>query len=138
MVKEFTLYTDGACSGNSGPGGWAVVSVSPQEVWASGSLPLTTNNEMELSAMLHALDFVPGLLLQFDVPRVLIISDSQWVVNMALGQWKAKVHVEKIRLLQGLVRELGERVVIRWERGLRWGSGDEYADREAKKAMLGT
>ncbi len=56
MMKEVTIYTDGACSHNPGPGGWAAVLIyKGSEKRISGFVPDTTNNRMELSAVLEAL-----------------------------------------------------------------------------------
>jgi ribonuclease HI len=72
------VYTDGACRGNPGPGGWAwaVEGGSPQ---ASGGEPLTTNQRMEVTAVLEALGALPG--------DVRIVSDSTYVVNCFRQRW---------------------------------------------------
>ena len=55
-MKTVTIYTDGACSGNPGPGGWgAILSYKGQEKEISGGEPETTNNRMELTAVIEAL-----------------------------------------------------------------------------------
>ena len=84
------LYTDGACSGNPGPGGWAYIMKDPKTGCArecSGGEPSTTNNRMELISVIEGLD---GL----DRPsRVEVYSDSQYVckgLSEWLDQWKAK------------------------------------------------
>jgi len=56
MKKKITIYTDGACSGNPGKGGWAAVIIEDEnEKTISGSEMLTTNNRMELLAVINAL-----------------------------------------------------------------------------------
>ena len=56
LLKDVLIYTDGACSGNPGPGGWAaVLKYGPHERVVSGAEPETTNNRMELRAALEAL-----------------------------------------------------------------------------------
>jgi ribonuclease HI/uncharacterized phage-like protein YoqJ len=72
-----TVYTDGACSGNPGPGGWAWA--VPGGRWASGAEPRTTNQRMELVAALEALRAIEGPL---DV-----VSDSTYVVNCFRDRW---------------------------------------------------
>lgn len=72
-----TVYTDGACSGNPGPGGWAWVDV--EGPWASGSENPSTNQRMEIMAVLDALRTYPG--------RVTIVSDSTYVVNCFRDKW---------------------------------------------------
>ncbi len=72
-----TVFTDGACSGNPGPGGWAWV--EPEGEWASGFDPTTTNQRMELEAVLRACE-------HFDGP-LHIVSDSTYVVNCWRDGW---------------------------------------------------
>ena len=79
------LFTDGACSGNPGPGGWAFLlrhPASAKEVRKSGGEAQTTNNRMELSAVIHGLGALtrPSL--------VDLYSDSQYVLN-GLKEWLA-------------------------------------------------
>jgi ribonuclease HI len=71
------VYTDGACQGNPGPGGWAWA--VPQGPWAAGAAERTTNQRMELTAVLEALHHVEGLLL--------VMSDSAYVVNCFRDRW---------------------------------------------------
>ena len=59
-MKTVTIYTDGACSGNPGPGGWgAILQYGKAEKELSGSEPSTTNNRMELLGVITALAFYP-------------------------------------------------------------------------------
>lgn len=79
------LYTDGACSGNPGPGGWAFILRHPasgKEIERSGGDPATTNNRMELSAVIHGLDALTR------ASSVDLFSDSQYVLN-GLKEWIA-------------------------------------------------
>jgi ribonuclease HI len=72
-----TVYTDGACRGNPGPGGWAwAVDAGPS---ASGGEPHTTNQRMEVTAVVQALQSLPGPLL--------VVSDSTYVVNCFRQKW---------------------------------------------------
>jgi ribonuclease HI len=73
------VYTDGACSGNPGPGGWAWA--VPGERWASGADAATTNQRMELTAALEALRELGGPL---D-----IVTDSTYVANCFRDKWYA-------------------------------------------------
>ena len=58
-MKTVTLYTDGACSGNPGPGGWgAILEYGPHRVELSGGEKSTTNNRMELTAVIRALSLL--------------------------------------------------------------------------------
>ena len=77
-VKTVTLYTDGACSGNPGPGGWgAILSYSGVEKELSGGERNTTNNRMELTAAIKALDLLNSVLITFFFKETIdIITDN--------------------------------------------------------------
>ena len=77
MAETQIVYTDGACSGNPGPGGWAWA--IPGGRYASGAAPHTTNQRMEVTAALEALRTLPG--------RLEIVSDSSYLVNCFKQRW---------------------------------------------------
>lgn len=82
---EVVLFTDGACSGNPGPGGWAAILKHPASgkvrTLAGGS-PLTTNNKMELTGAIEGLKAIDAT----KPRRVHLVSDSQYVIH-GLTQW---------------------------------------------------
>jgi ribonuclease HI len=78
-VTPVTVYTDGACSGNPGPGGWAWAVAPDGNPSASGGDPRTTNQRMEITAVLEAVRALPGLLH--------VMSDSTYVVNCFRDRW---------------------------------------------------
>ena len=81
-MDEVVIYTDGACSGNPGPGGWgAILMYRDVEKEISGGSKDTTNNIMELTAVIEALK-----LLKFPC-EVQVYSDSSYVVNTFLQGW---------------------------------------------------
>ena len=81
-MKNITLYTDGACSGNPGAGGWACVLIfNDNKKEMSGGESLTTNNKMELMAVIN------GLKALKEPCNVEIFSDSAYVVNAFLNDW---------------------------------------------------
>ena len=87
-MKQVEIFTDGACSGNPGPGGWgAVLRYNGHEKEISGGEANTTNNRMELSAVINALALLK------EPCKVTLYSDSQYVCNaLKLGwakKWKA-------------------------------------------------
>lgn len=92
-----TIFTDGACSGNPGPGGWAaVLSAGKQHKEIFGRKPHTTNNEMELMAVLEALKALKRTGLS-----VAIYTDSELVVGLLAGKYSTqKPH------LQAIVRDI--------------------------------
>ncbi len=75
-MKEVTIYTDGACSGNPGAGGWGTILVyKGREREMSGGAAETTNNRMELTAVIE------GLKALKEPCRVTVVTDSQYVAN---------------------------------------------------------
>ena len=81
-MEEVTIYTDGACSGNPGPGGWGTILMykdTKKEI--SGGKDNTTNNIMELTAVIEGLK-----LLKFPC-KVKLYSDSAYVVNAFVQKW---------------------------------------------------
>ena len=81
-MKKVTLYTDGACSGNPGKGGWGAVLIYGKiEKELSGVAEVTTNNQMELTAVIE------GLKALKEPCEVLVYSDSAYVVNAFNQNW---------------------------------------------------
>lgn len=128
MPLATTVFTDGACSGNPGPGGWAWV--QPDGDWASGFDPETTNQRMELTAALGACEHFEGPLR--------IVSDSTYVVNCWRDRWwegwlrrgwknSQKQPVANRDLWERLVPHFRDRsdLELEWVKG---HSGDEWND----------
>ena len=93
-MKDVTIYTDGACSGNPGPGGWAaILSYKGIEKEISGGEPETTNNRMELTAVIRALELLK------EPCTVTVYTDSQYVSKAItegwLKKWKAAGFTKK-------------------------------------------
>ena len=81
-MDEVTIYTDGACSGNPGPGGWgAILMLGENRKEISGGKKDTTNNVMELTAVIEALKLLKRPC------KVDLYSDSAYVVNAFLQNW---------------------------------------------------
>lgn len=81
-MKEVIIYTDGACSGNPGPGGWgAILMYGEHQKEISGYVPLTTNQRMELTAVIEALKMLK------EICRVKVYSDSAYVINAFNQHW---------------------------------------------------
>jgi ribonuclease HI len=95
----FTIFTDGSCQPNPGPGGWAAYCVETRQTWKGGSRQ-TTNNEMEMAAVLGAFGGMP------DGADVLIVTDSKLTIgwlcmnyktdtNPAIGQLRQSIFILK-------------------------------------------
>jgi ribonuclease HI len=136
------IWTDGACSGNPGPGGWAALLRSgTRELELSGSEPLTTNNRMELRAAIEALSALRGN------PPVTLYTDSRYLrdgVLVWLPAWKqrgwrtaAGKAVRNPDLWQRLDELIRHHAVewhwIRGHEGIRY---NERVDRLARSAIL--
>ena len=82
MMKTVTIYTDGACSGNPGPGGWgAILSYNGRQKEMSGGEANTTNNRMELTAVIEALKALK------EPCAVELYSDSKYVIDGLEKGW---------------------------------------------------
>ena len=130
-----TVYTDGACSGNPGPGGWAWV--VPDGEFAAGSDLATTNQRMELKAALEAVKAFQG--------EIIIFSDSTYVVNCFRDRWwegwlrrgwvnSAKKPVKNRDLWEPLIEIYRERgnISFSWVKG---HSGDRWNDEADRLAV---
>lgn len=131
-MKKVCIYTDGACSGNPGPGGWAaILTYGENERELSGGESATTNNRMELMAVISALTALK------ESCEVELWTDSQyiekainegWLAGWKRRGWKRKGgELKNIELWQELDRLLGlHRVNFNWLNG---HDGHEYNER---------
>jgi cyclic pyranopterin phosphate synthase len=128
-AAEITIYTDGSCLSNPGPGGWGAVVLGEQAepLRLSGHDPDTTNNRMELTAAIKGLEAVPA-----GIP-VALYSDSQYLVNTMTRNWKRRVNQDLWEQLDSLVSQ--RNVTWQWVRGHDGNQWNEEADRLAFSAM---
>ena len=122
---EIKIYTDGACSGNPGPGGWAAIIIEKDKVKKLfGGEKLTTNNRMELTAAIKALEYcVSKKENQLALEYIKIFTDSNyvkdgitvWVNNWEKNNWKTadKKNVKNVDLWKRL-KELTKSNKIDW------------------------
>ena len=103
----YEVYTDGACKGNPGPGGWGVVVVSPDghRTRLSGRKERTTNQQMELRAAIEGLEVTP------EGAHVTVHSDSTYLVNTMTHNWKRRANLD----LWANLDTLAEARTVRWE-----------------------
>ncbi len=91
-MEEITIYTDGACSGNPGPGGWgAILMYKENKKEISGNSPDTTNNIMEMTAVIEALKLLkyPCIVkLYSDSAYVVNAFEKGWIYNWRKNNWK--------------------------------------------------
>jgi ribonuclease HI len=135
------IFTDGSCEGNPGPGGWAaLIREEGKERELSGSERESTNNRMELTAALKALQSLK------QNSRVHIYTDSQylrrgiteWLPGWEARGWKRKTGVlANVDLWQALAKEIKRhKIEWRWVKGHAGHAENDRVDRLARKAML--
>ena len=140
-MNEITIYTDGACSGNPGKGGWgAILIYAKEEKYLSGSNQLTTNNQMELTATIAALKAIvkPHNIALYTDSQYVKNGITSWIFNWKKNGWKTAN--KKPVANKDLWIELDKYVKIHsvnwfWVKG---HSGDHYneiADQLAVNAM---
>lgn len=140
MKEKITIYTDGACSGNPGKGGWAAVIIEDEnEKTISGSEMLTTNNRMELLAVINALKEVSSAELDIYTDSKYVKNGIEsWIKNWKINGWMtaAKQPVKNKDLwleLDTLVTK--KEIEWKWVKG---HSNDHYntiVDEAARKAI---
>jgi ribonuclease HI len=140
-VGKVVIHTDGACSGNPGPGGWgAVLQYNGSVRELMGGAPLTTNNQMELTAAIEALNALKRPC------EVELHTDSQYVKNGLtswIHGWKRngwrtadKKPVKNMELWQALDEAVGRHAIDwRWVKGHAGDPMNERADQLANEGM---
>jgi ribonuclease HI len=133
---EALVWTDGACSGNPGPGGWAAIVVSAEgTVELSGSEPHTTNNRMEYTAALEGLRALPPNSHACIVTdsRLMLDSMTKWIGGWKRRGWKTAGGdpVKNQDLVRALEAEIARHAAVRWH----WVRGHETGDEHAHKAL---
>ena len=139
LNKEI-IYTDGACSGNPGKGGWAAVVINEtNEKIISGSENLTTNNRMELTAVIKALELtVTNNITVFTDSKYVKNGIEDWINNWKKNGWKtaSKGPVKNKDLWEAL-DQLNVNKNIKWE-WVKGHSNDKYnnlVDEKAREAI---
>lgn len=141
MTNRVIIYTDGACRGNPGPGGWGVIlSYASKQKRLKGFEPETTNNRMELTA---AIEGLRALSRSCDVDlntdsKYVLQGINEWIENWKSNGWKtaAKKPVKNADLWQLLDQQvLRHRVNWNWVKGHAGVEGNEEADRLANEAI---
>lgn len=141
MSVSVVIYTDGACRGNPGPGGWGVIMrYNGQHKTLNGYDSETTNNRMELTAVIEALRVLKRsceIELHTDSKYVLQ-GINEWIANWKANGWKtaAKKPVKNIDLWQQLEEEVARHEIDwNWVKGHSGVEGNELADRLANEAI---
>ena len=141
MTEKWVIYTDGACRGNPGPGGWGAFLCRNGEITElSGYERNTTNNRMELTAPVRALDSLP------ESSQVVLYTDSQyvkngitvWISNWKQNGWKTSngKQVRNQDLWQALEQSTRRHIVEwYWVKGHSGDPGNDLADALANQGI---
>jgi ribonuclease HI len=142
-LQQVVIYTDGACKGNPGPGGWgAVLSMGDLEKELFGGELGTTNNRMEMMAVIEALTALKrpcSVILYLDSEYVRK-GITEWIQGWKARGWRtaAKAPVKNVDLwqrLDALAFSSGHKIDWRWVKGHAGDPGNERADALANKGV---
>ena len=140
-MTEVVIYTDGACSGNPGPGGWgAVLQWQGREKEIYGGDPLTTNNRMELMAAIQALEGLqrPAKVSLHTDSTYLLNGITKWIDGWQRNGWRtaAKKPVKNDDLWRRLTEAIRPHEVSWvWVKGHAGDPGNERADALARRGI---
>ena len=139
-LTHVEIFTDGACKGNPGPGGWgAVLRMGATEKELSGGEPLTTNNRMEMTAVIEALKALkrPCQVKLSTDSRYVMDGLTKWIHGWQKNGWRTadKKPVKNAELWQALIAATApHRIVWEWVKGHAGHAENERADRLASDA----
>jgi ribonuclease HI len=142
-MNPVVIYTDGACKGNPGPGGWGVLLRSgTTEKELFGGERLTTNNRMELMAVIQALQALKRpCAVTLNVDSLYVLKGmTEWLAGWKAKGWRTSTkqpvkNVELWQALDDLVAHGGHRIEWRWVRGHNGDPGNERADELANRGV---
>ena len=140
-MKQVIIYTDGACRGNPGPGGWgALIKCDAVEKEIFGGQADATNNQMELTAAIEGLATLkePCYVELFTDSKYVMDGITQWIQNWKKNNWRtaAKKDVKNKELWQKLDQLISQhQVQLHWVKGHSGDAGNETADLLANKGI---
>ena len=141
MNKKVDIYTDGACSGNPGPGGWGVlIEIDNENIQLSGGNKETTNNRMELMAAIKALEEIDKdyEITLYTASNYVKDGITSWISNWKKNNWKtaSKKDVKNKELWMRLDEAIKDKNISWvWVKGHAGNAGNEQADYLARSAL---
>ncbi|MBU6268505.1 MAG: ribonuclease HI [Sphingomonadales bacterium] len=141
-MKDVDIFTDGACKGNPGPGGWgALLRMGAAEKELSGGDPVTTNNRMEMTAVIRALQALkaPCAVTLHTDSRYVIDGMTGWIFGWQRNGWKtaAKKPVLNADLWMEMIEAAKpHKIDWRWVKGHAGHAENERVDKLASDAAL--
>jgi ribonuclease HI len=142
MAEQVRIYTDGACRGNPGPGGWgAVLRYGDKEKTLYGGEPETTNNRMELTAVIRALECLKGNKWPVQITtdsRYVLQGMTEWIEGWKRKGWrtankKPVLNVDLWQQLDDLVQQF--EIHWHWVKGHSGHPENELADQLANRGI---
>lgn len=139
-LQEVTIYTDGACDPNPGPGGWAALLIyNKREQTLTGSERQTTNNRMELTAAIEALKSLkkPSQVEFFTDSQYLRLGITDWIPNWRARNWRRKGgKLANVDLWQALDKYIQDHQINwHWVRGHSGNRNNQRVDRLARNSI---
>lgn len=139
-LQEVTIYTDGACDPNPGPGGWAALLIyNKREQTLTGSERQTTNNRMELTAAIEALKALkqPSWVEFFTDSQYLRLGITEWIPNWRARNWRRKGgKLANVDLWQALDKSIQDHQINwHWVRGHSGDRNNQRVDSLARSAI---
>lgn len=141
MSDKIEIYTDGACSGNPGKGGWgAILMYKEHKKEISGFKVETTNNQMEITAVIEALKILkkPSQVVVYSDSKYVIDGITKWIFSWQKNNWKGtnKKPIKNVELWQDLQKEvLKHEINWVWVKGHDGNKYNEIADELARNAI---
>ena len=123
------IYTDGSSLGNPGPSGWGAIILEEDDIEISeiilcGNEKKSTNNRMELNAVIESIDFV-------NEKEIKIYTDSKYVINCAKGIWKIKKNIDLWNIYKKVSKN--KKIEYVWVKGHNGNKYNEIVDKIAKE-----
>jgi len=124
------IYTDGSCLKNPGVGGWGIIILNKIPTYISGGEKYTTNNRMELEAVIKALEFTSGEVIIYSDSNYVIKGITEWIYSWKKKNWKNIKNIEYWKRLDEQVQN--RKITWRWVKAHNGNFYNEEVDKLAR------